>query len=248
MRLFCLTVHFYSPKAYDYIRSTFSLNLPSIRTIRLWYSSIDSSPGFTEGAFDVLQQKANEFKTEGKSLTVGLIFDEMAIRKHSQFDLSNKEYLGHINAGRPECYDVCSPLAKEALVFMVSGIGSDFKIPIGYFLSNGLCSQEKSSLLDEAILKLTKIGVGVASITSDGASTNIPAYKELGADFENDKPYFQNKFKKGSKIYIVLDAPHMLKLARNVLSNKQVLYDGQDRKIEWRILKDLVSFQISNTH
>lgn len=50
VRVFCLTVHFYSPKAYEYIRSIFKKNLSSTRTIRMWYSSIDGSPGFTMDA------------------------------------------------------------------------------------------------------------------------------------------------------------------------------------------------------
>lgn len=246
VRLFCFTLHFYSPKAYEYLRTTFNLNLPSIRTLRNWYTAIDGSPGFTRIAFDALSKKANELKAEEKPLIVGIIFDEMAIRKHSQWDAARKEFLGHINTGTPENHAICTPLAKEALVLMVSGIGIDFKIPIAYFLSNGLCSPEKAAVLNEAILRLSNIGVTVASITSDGAKMNVPAYRILGAKFREDKPYFENPFKKGSNIYINMDPPHMHKLARNRLGDKKILYDGQDDQIEWRYVEDLVSLQIAN--
>lgn len=59
VRLFCLTLCFYSPRAYQHLRSVFNFNLPSIRTIRYWYSSINGSPGFSEEAFDALRQRAD---------------------------------------------------------------------------------------------------------------------------------------------------------------------------------------------
>lgn len=246
MRLFCLTLHFYSPKAYEYIRTTFNLNIPHIRTIRSWYTTIDGSPGFTDIAFKALSKLAEELKSEKKTLIVGLMFDEMNIRKHSQWDSAKKQFLGHINAGDEENFENCSPLAKEALVFMVSGVGIDFKIPIGYFLSTGLCGAEKAALIYEAIMKLTDIGVTVAATTSDGAKTNISANSILGANFSENKPYFENPFKKGKMIYIIMDPPHMLKLARNCLGNKKTLYDSHNDQIEWKFLEDLVSLQISS--
>ena len=36
LRSFALTLHFLSPKAYDYLRSTFDFALPNPRTIRKW--------------------------------------------------------------------------------------------------------------------------------------------------------------------------------------------------------------------
>lgn len=108
IRLFCFTLHFYSPKAYEYLRSVFNLNLPATRTLRSWLSNIDSNPGFTESAFDVLKEKvekAKEDENERKDLVVGLIFDEMYIRRHSQWDKAKKQYQGHITAGTPVEYE-----------------------------------------------------------------------------------------------------------------------------------------------
>lgn len=68
VRLFCLTVHFYSPRAYEYIRSYFNLNLPHIRTIRNWYSVINGSPGFTESSFSALKKKQTRRRQRIKNL------------------------------------------------------------------------------------------------------------------------------------------------------------------------------------
>lgn len=245
VRIFCFTLHFYSPKAYEYMRTTFSLNLPHIRTIRDWYSVIDGSPGFTESAFSALKQKSNDSIAGGKPLIVSLIHDDMAIRKHSQWNAAEQKVLGHITAGKPGEYEVCSPLAKESSVLMVSGIGTEFKMPIGYFLIKGLCAEERAAILNEALYKLNSIGVLVAAITSDGYIVNLSTANILGADFEAEKPYFVNPFNKKYIIYIILDPPHMLKLARNCLANKGTIFDGTDHKILWKFLTNLVSLQIS---
>lgn len=85
IRLFAFTLYFYSPKAYEYLRSVFNLNLPSPRTLRSWLSNIDSSPGFTDSAFDALKEKVEKAQKNGKNnekkdVVVGLIYDEMYIR------------------------------------------------------------------------------------------------------------------------------------------------------------------------
>ncbi|KAI5639788.1 THAP domain-containing protein [Phthorimaea operculella] len=47
LRTFALTLYFYSPKAYCYIRSSFNTCLPHPTTIRKWYQCINATPGFT---------------------------------------------------------------------------------------------------------------------------------------------------------------------------------------------------------
>lgn len=48
LRAFALTLHYYSPKAYEYVRKTFDTCLPSTRTIRKWYEK-------TGGTLDLLK-------------------------------------------------------------------------------------------------------------------------------------------------------------------------------------------------
>lgn len=216
VRIFCLTVHFYSPRAFEYIRSVFNQNLPCIRTIQKWCSVVDTSPGFTLCSMDILRAKIEELKTKNVQPTVSLIFDEMAIRKQSLYDPVEKDFKGHVTAGRPVDHEMCTPLAKDALVLMVSGIQDEFKIPIAYFFINGLCAEEKAAMINEALFRLNQIGAIVTSIVFDGLRSNITTMKILGVDYKNEKPYFINKFN-GMRVYAILDASHMLKLMRNVL-------------------------------
>ena len=45
LRAFAMTLHFYSPKAYTYVRETLNLSLPHPRTLRNIYSRIQGEPG-----------------------------------------------------------------------------------------------------------------------------------------------------------------------------------------------------------
>lgn len=248
VRTFCFTLHYYSPKAYDYVRTIFNNNLPPDRTLRYWMSSVDSSPGFTECAFDALEKEVEEAKKKEMDLTGGVVFDEMFIRRQSQYDKAKKEFFGHISAGKPVEYDEFSPLAKDALLLMFCGINTDFKISIGYFLTCGLCTQEKVAILDEAMRKLSKTGITLASMTSDGFKANIAAYKKLGANFKEDKPYFLNPYKPESRVYVLLDPPHMIKLIRNCIARFKEkgihLFDSDGNEISFRFIEKLVNLQI----
>lgn len=60
LRKFSVTLHFYSAKAYDYVRKTFSLALPHPSTIRKWCSTVECTPGFSTLCFDALKTKVQE--------------------------------------------------------------------------------------------------------------------------------------------------------------------------------------------
>lgn len=54
---FCLTLNFYSPRAYNYVRKSFDTCLPHPKTIYSWYRTINGSPGLTDEAFKLLKSK-----------------------------------------------------------------------------------------------------------------------------------------------------------------------------------------------
>lgn len=57
VRAFAVTLHFFSPKAYNYVRQKFENSLPHPKTLAKWYSSVDTKPGFTSEAFNFLKFK-----------------------------------------------------------------------------------------------------------------------------------------------------------------------------------------------
>jgi len=69
------------------------------------------------------------------TLLAALMIDEMAIRQQMEFD--GKKFYGHCDIGDNIASDESS-IAKEALVFLVVGINKLWKMPIAYFLINGM--------------------------------------------------------------------------------------------------------------
>jgi hypothetical protein len=63
LRKFAISVFYYSPRAYEFIRSQFKHALPAVSTLRLWMSSLDCMPGLTQPSFDFLKQKGEKDMT-----------------------------------------------------------------------------------------------------------------------------------------------------------------------------------------
>ncbi|KAG8178273.1 hypothetical protein JTE90_015684 [Oedothorax gibbosus] len=145
--------------------------------------------------------------------------DEMAIKKHVEWD--STKFSGYMDLSTDLDGDEL-PVAKEALVFMVNALNSHWKVPIGYFLINGLTVPERANLIKEALIYIHETGVDVVSLTFDGTSSNIASANELGAKIASDDTlvHFFPHPVTTDPIYMILDACHMLKLVRNCLASK----------------------------
>ncbi|KAG8173931.1 hypothetical protein JTE90_014540 [Oedothorax gibbosus] len=182
LRKFALTLHFYSPRAYNYVRESFNSCLPHPRTIGKWYQHVEVEPGFTSQAMKALKRKVDSSEMP---LFFALVFDEMAIRQHVEFDGS--KFHGYIDVG-VEIDDDALPIAREAMVFMVVCINAHFKIPVGYFLCSGLTSEQKANLLQHCLIQLHDHHVNIVSCTFDGLSSNLSMAKQLGCNFKSIFP------------------------------------------------------------
>lgn len=243
VREFCLNLHFQSTHAYEFVRETFNKNLPHVSTIRAWYSQSDlnASPGINQKCLKILEQEAINKKSEGSVLTVLILFDEMSIRKHVQWNHSSKRILGVVTYGKDSILPV---FATQAIVFMVSGLNKNFQLPIAYHFIDSLNSSERKELLTLVIDSLTKVGIRVATVTFDGLPANLTMCQLLGANLDvfsqSFKPYFIAS--DGNPVYIILDPCHAEKLVRNTIGNKKILLNENNEQIKWSYFEDLVRY------
>lgn len=220
IRSFALTLYFYSPKAYNYMRKTWDKLLPAPSTIRQWYRAVDGSPGFTREALEAISLRYKD----SKPTIINLVTDEMSIREQVIYD--KEKFYGNINYGTlKNSYHNNNnvPTAKNALMFMAVSLNDSWKVPIGYFLINSLNSVERANLMTLALQKLHDSKCKVYSITFDGASSNISMCTDLGANFHYGpkfKPYFLNPITK-EECFVFFDFCHMIKLIRNTLGDKK---------------------------
>ena len=210
------TVHFYSPRAYLYLRKI--LQLPHPSSIREWTSTINCEPDFFTEVCSDLQKKVEIVKDYTDCC---LMIDGMAIRKQMISDKVNCKYAGFIDYGNLSVENG-EEYASEALVFMLTGLKTYWKCPVGYFLTNKCNSEIQTSLLKNCLSLAADHGLRVWSVTCDGTSTNVTMLKSLGCKFTNSFETMVTKFKHPTRdyyVYCTLDACHMIKLARNALGD-----------------------------
>lgn len=258
VRSFCLSVHFYSPRAYEFIREAFENNLPSVSALKKWYANCNvlCQPGVTQFSLDVIKKLSNEMAKEGKSMVCSLAFDEVHIRKNIQFVQPRSEvgrFLGFISYGNTEnlnetgvdSNNVNKQIANQAIVFMINGINCNIRVPVAFHFINSLNYEQRANLLLEVVHAVSECNVEIANITFDGAPANGKMCTHLNANIIGNPNNFvteiTNPFNQ-KPIRIVYDPSHMIKLVRNTLGRKQIIYDGSNRKIEWKYFEYLEKF------
>lgn len=238
IKVFALTLHFYSPVAYNYVRKTFNVCLPHTRTLSRWYESIDGEPGFTSESFKALQLKAS---SEKHRIICSLIIDEMSIRQHEEWVSQKDKCYGYVDMGTGS-KEVT--LAKDALVFLLNCVNGNWKIPVGFFLIAGITAEQKKGLVLQCLEKCHEIGIHVVSLTCDGPPVNLTMAKLLGCrlEHENLKTSFKHPSTNDDVVFF-LDPCHMVKLVRNTLGEKGSLVDDSDEIVSWNYLKELNDLQ-----
>ena len=237
---FATTLHYYSPKAYEYVRTILPLPNPSL--IRKWSSSLPCEPGFMQEAFDALN---DDVKLSPNKRDCFLIIDAMAIRKQVFWDAKQQQYVGFVNYGSAH-----SPkpdtVASEALVFLLVGARSHWKCPVGYFLTDKMSSKTQADLVTEALKIAAKAGLRVWSITTDGTAVNLGMYQQLGCSFTTCYDSTVTRFKHPSEdyyVYATLDPCHMVKLARNAMASLGSFLDDDEQLVKWKFLEQLNTIQ-----
>ncbi|KAL3259361.1 hypothetical protein MRX96_002020 [Rhipicephalus microplus] len=170
--------------------------------------------------------------------------DDMSIKKHVQL-VGNKVF-GYVDLGM-EMPDDSLPEATNACVFMLVALNMRLKVPLGYFFIDSLSGSERAQLTKECISRVTSAGVIAASLTFDGAASNFSMASFLGADLRCRSPGFNTSFQCledcPSKVFVILDACHMIKLVRNCLGSVNHLTDIQGRKVKWSYIEALEALQ-----
>ena len=227
-----------------FVRENFDMALPHPNQIRSWYSEIDGDPGFTKTAFAALEAKTKENSAKGNKTICAVMLDEMAIRKH--VDYSNGEYRGFVDVGSG-VFDDAAPVAKDALVLMAVCVNGSWKIPLGFFLIDGLTGAEKANLVRECFQRLHQCGVTAVSLTCDGPSCHFTMMRELGANMNivGMNPSFQHPSNPSVRVHLILDMCHMLKLLRNSFADIGVLKSSSGQYIKRQYVSELNKLQES---
>lgn len=92
----------------------------------------------------------------------------MSIRQVSVWNPIKNDWSGHISCGTIKNEDDEAPIARNALVYFI--VGSNFKIPVAYFLLNGLRAEDRTRIRGDIITKVSQTRVVIAAFVFDGLS------------------------------------------------------------------------------
>ncbi|EZA48371.1 THAP domain-containing protein [Ooceraea biroi] len=194
--------------------------------------------GINREALAFIKQRV---KNANHKLLGALMLDEMAIRQHIEYD--GKQFVGYYDVGNNITNEECS-IAKEALVFLVVGINELWKIPVAYFLINGINGEQKANLIIQCLSLLHDCGIHIKTVTRDGAACNLSMFRSLqcNMDPEHLQTWFVDHISK-SKIYVFLDPCHMVKLLRNIFGDYKNIKNKNNENISWEYIVSLHELQ-----
>ena len=225
-KMLALSIFYQSRKAYRLLSKLFAL--PSKRTLQKSLQNTNIAPGFNDAIFQALKLKVTTMHQNDKY--VSLVFDEMSLKSALVY---NKD-LDHVE-GFEDLGELGGShfVADHALAFMVRGLYSKWKQPLGYFLTAGTVqSNVLQNIVRTYLEKLESIGLHTKVLVCDQGPNNRSFLQKLeGVSIE--KPFLLHNDR---KVFVIYDPPHLLKNVRNNLMKSNFTYD--DVEIKWQYVVD----------
>ena len=161
MMKWCLYLHHQSSKAYDTLRESGCIHLPSQRTLRDYTHCVQSGAGFSAEVDRQLLQAANFRSCPEWHKLVVLLLDEMHIREDLVYDKRTRRMIGFTNLGDINNHLLAfeqsveenktegNVLAKSMMAFMVRGLFT----PLRFAYAQFPCAKVTGDLLVEPFWK-----------------------------------------------------------------------------------------------
>ena len=235
----CLGIWRRSKRAYDDLKQSSALVLPSARLLQMYQNTCDQSPGFHNDVFQWMKEEASRRNINEAGLEGGILFDEMSIQEDLVLQNSG-EYqtlIGFVNTGeqgdfmRTLCEGKATKtLATHVLQFVFLTFGG-FRFPFAHFPTVQIKPFELQYLFWQAVRCLGMYGFTVCFTSQDGAQTN----RDFINMFFLEKSALNRSFAirniyhpSNPEIIFIMDYSHVIKRIRNNVS-KSGTCDGHQR-------------------
>ena len=187
----CLNLKLLSSAAYNSLRTSGFLTLPSERTLRDYAHFIKSPAGFSSDLDQFLAEEADVDHLPDWKRHITLVLDEMKIKECLVYDKHETEVIGFADVGKinnhlarfeRQCNGQECPvsLATHMLVLMVQGIFTGLRFPYVHFPTANITCEQLFNLLWEGIERLEHKGFKVLVVSADGAASNRKLFRMHG--------------------------------------------------------------------
>ena len=225
----CLYLRHLSGKAYETLRDSGVLKLPSQRTLRDYTHYSTTTFGFSHEVDQHLVDVADLSQDLHKYVV--LIIDEIHIKEELVYDKHQGCLIGFVNLGETNSqlleFEAAlsqeskrAPLASSMLVLMVRGLFYKLCYPYAQFGCANLSGDQLFDPVWQAISRLERLGFCVLALTCDGASPNRRLWK-LHSQTGEMIYKVPNPYATDRQLYFISDPPHLLKTIRNSWYNKR---------------------------
>lgn len=229
----CILIRHKSSKAYELLRKSKCIVLPSQRTLRDYTHAFKSSVGFSSALDKQLINSSQLSSLQPHQKHVTLIGDEMYIKEGLVFK-QNGELIGYSDLGDINNHllqlenEYKNPstayqqqFATTVMVIMIRCLFTSFIFPYASFPASTLTGEQLVPLFYEAMMCVKCCGFKVTCITLDGNSVNRKFFNIIGTMKTNNIGHkFKNPLSNNTReVFLFSDPPHLLKTARNCLAN-----------------------------
>eukprot|EP00731_Ephydatia_muelleri_P018846 Em0011g886a len=246
----CLYLRHISGKAYEAMRRSGILKLPTQRTLKDYTYFTSTTIGFSVEVDRQLMDAAKLSSCAEYEKCVILVMDEVHIKEDLVFDKRNGNLLGFTSLGDINdklmgleqfvAGEETKDLATSMLVIMVRGLFNRFCFPYAQFATTSLTGDQLIDPIWSAVARLERCGFNVLGITADGASSNRRFFKihekQSHLDTKIVNPHAPER-----SIFFFSDPPHLIKTVRNCWLNRRMWCNGKE--ILWSHLKELYELE-----
>ncbi|CAC5374861.1 THAP9 [Mytilus coruscus] len=255
----CLYLRQKSSAAYDALRDSGFITLPSARTLFDYSHYTKCGNGDQPDVLNILKSEAEKKgmynNDESWRKYVGLLFDEIQVKSELVYDKYSGELIGYCNLDKVgnQMMELDksikgtehSDIAKYMLVVMVRGVTCDLRFPLAGFPTTSITADFLYPIIWKAvrILETSLVDLRVLFITCDGASSKRRFFKLHGED--NDfVHYADNPYSSDNRvIYFISDVPHLIKTTRNCFYNS---FSHKNTRKMWKDVKDISWLHLLN--
>ena len=181
----CIYLRHHSNKAYQTLRDSGCVSLPSQRTLREYTNAVKAGPGFSAESDRQLYEAAHLATSPAYHCLVGILIDEVHIKQDLVYDKHAGRLIGFVDLGNinnhfarfeellsqddddPDTVAAAShpSLAKSIVVFMVRGLFTNLKYPYSQFPCSSLSGEQMFLPFWETVSRLERIGFKVGKST-----------------------------------------------------------------------------------
>ena len=221
-KLLSLGLFYKSPAAFRFLARIF--NLPGMRTLQRFISAFDVCTGFNCDYLHALQKRAESLNSKERCVVV--TFDGMSLRSALKYLEYKDRIMGFVDFGAFQSSEPSrGQVAKHALQFMVRGISTRWKQPIGHiFIGNSISPDVLKQMITTLIAILENIHLVVKAVICDQEASHRSCLNSLGVTTTD--PFFVAD--SGNKVYVMHDVPHLFKNVRNNLLTYNFVVDAEE--------------------